>query len=128
MHSKVLVCLIVALGMLVVAGSAFADSSYIYSALGVPGGPDTSRSQALHIGVGQYAFIFYDLAGDADIFVHPINAFANPLLLVVNDTFVGFALWLDFEGFTAGYMQYGVYTCAGGPPCVFGFRRGTIYL
>lgn len=128
MRTNFVVSLTVALGLLIVVESARADSSFTYSALGVPGGPDNSRSQALNIGVGQYAFLFYDLAGDNDIFVHPINAAANPLFLIVNNTFTGYALWLDFEGFNSGYLQYGVYTCAGGLPCVFGFRQGTIFL
>lgn len=130
MRTRFLASLIVAMGIQISVASSWADSSFTYSALGVPGGPDNSRSQALNIGTGQYAFIFFDLAGDNDIFVHPINALANPLLVVVNSNsaFTGFALWLDFEGFNSGFLQYGVYTCTGGPPCSFGFRRGTIFL
>ena len=129
MRTPLMVSLImITLGLGMAAEPVRADSAFTYSALGVPGGPDNSRSQALHIGTGQYAFIFFDLAGDNDIFVHPINAFANPLLLIVNDTFTGYALWLDFEGFNGNRLQYGVYTCAGPLPCVFGFRQGTILL
>ena len=120
MRTFLIVSLILVASLVIGIAPAAADSTLNY--------PDTSRSQAINLGGGQHAFVFFDIPGDNDIFVHPINAFANPLLLVVNDTFTGYALWLDFEGFNGNRLQYGVYTCGGPLPCVFGFRQGTILL
>jgi hypothetical protein len=121
MRARFLVSLIVALGVLIAVGSAWADSSITY--------PDNSRSEAINLGGGQHAFIFFDIPHDNDIFVHPVDFSANLLFVSVNQTFNGFSLWLDFEGFNSGYLQYGVYVCTGVPgSCSFGSRRGTLFL
>jgi hypothetical protein len=120
MRTFLLTGLVVAVAVVIGVGSAAADSTVNY--------PDTSRSQAIDLGGGQHAFVFFDVPGDNDIFVHPVTFGANPLFVSLNQTFNGFALWLDFEGFNGGFMQFGVYTCNGGPPCGFGARRGTFFL
>jgi hypothetical protein len=122
MRTFLLASLIVTLSVVIGIGSAAADSTVNY--------PDTSRSQAIDLGGGQHAFVFFDIPGDNDIFIHPVTFAAN-LLLVNLQGFVGFAIWLDFEGFNGQFMQFGVYTCNGGPPCGFGnppIRRGTFFL
>jgi len=121
MRTSFVIGLIVACGVLVSVGLAAADSSLDY--------PDGSKSQAINLGNGQHAFVFFDIPGDNDIFVHPVDFNANLLFVNVNNTFSGFALWLDFEGFNQGFMQFGVYTCNGVPTsCSFGSRRGTLFL
>lgn len=115
--------LIVAMAVMIGAGPAAADSTVNY--------PDNSRSQALDLGSGQHGFVFFDIPGDNDIFVHPVTFGANLLFVALSQTFTGFAFWLDFEGFNSGYLQYGVYACSGTPPCAFGnppVRRGTLLL
>lgn len=119
MRMRLAAILIVMLGVLIGVGTANADSSFTY--------PDGSRSQAFNLGNG-IAFVFFDLPGDGDIFIHPVDFFANTLRVAVNSTFTGFALWLDFEGFNQGYQQYGVYSCDFSLPCSFGSRRGTLLL
>jgi hypothetical protein len=123
MRRRFLVSLIVALGVLFAVGSASADSSLTY--------PDNSRSQAINLGGGQHAFVFFDIPGDNDIFVHPVDFNANFLFVSLNQSFNGFGIWLDFEGFNQGFLQYGVYTCNGvQTSCGFGAptRRGTLFL
>ena len=121
MRTKLLVSLIVAVSVVIGVGSAAADSNLTY--------PDSSRSLAIDLGGGQHAFVFFDIPGDNDIFVHPVNFAATLLQVTVNQTFTGFALWLDFEGFNGQFMQFGVYTCTGvQTSCSFGARRGTFFL
>jgi hypothetical protein len=116
--------LIVAVSVVIGVGSAAADSTLTY--------PDTSRSQAINLGGGQHAFVFFDIPGDNDIFVHPVDFSANLLFVSLSQTFNGFGIWLDFEGFNSGFMQFGVYTCTGvQTSCGFGnpaIRRGTFFL
>jgi hypothetical protein len=123
MHTFRLATLIVTLSIVIGIGSAAADSTVVY--------PDDSRSQAIDLGGGQHAFVFFDIPGDNDIFIHPVTFGAN-LLLVNLQGFLGYAIWLDFEGFNGGFMQFGVYTCAGtSQSCGFGnppIRRGTFFL
>jgi hypothetical protein len=121
MRTFLLASLIVTVSVLIGVGPAAADSNLTY--------PDTSRSQAIDLGGGQHAFVFFDIPGDNDIFVHPVTFAANLLFVSLNQTFNGFALWLDFEGFNGGFMQFGVYTCTGvQTSCSFGARRGTFFL
>jgi hypothetical protein len=121
MRARFLVSLIAALSVLVAVGAASANSTVNY--------PDNTRSQALDLGGGRHAFVLFDIPGDNDIFVHPIDVFADLLLVSVNNTFTGYALWLDFEGFNGDLMQFGVYTCSGSSAgCAFGGRRGTLFL
>jgi hypothetical protein len=120
MRTSLLVSLVVTLGILIGVGSAVA-SNVTY--------PDGSFSQAINLGNGTHAFVFFDNPGNHDIFVHPVDFFADLLLVTVNSTFVGYALWLDFEGFNQGFMQFGVYVCTGSSQsCFFGNRRGTLFL
>jgi hypothetical protein len=121
MRTFLLASLIVMMSVVIGVGPAAADSFVTY--------PDNSKSQAINLGGGQHAFVFFDIPGDNDIFVHPVDFAAN-LLLVSLQGFGGYAIWLNFEGFNAGYMQFGVYTCAGPAPtsCGFGNRRGTFLL
>src|SRR5688572_3767200 len=109
MRTFLLASLIVMMAVVIGVGPAAADSTLNY--------PDTSRSQAINLGGGQHAFVFFDIPGDNDIFVHPVDFSANLLFVSLSQTFFGFAIWLDFEGFNGGALQYGVYTCNGGPPC-----------
>ena len=91
--------------------------------------PDGSTSQAINLGNGQHAFVFFDNPGDLDIFVHPVDFFADLLLVTLNGTISGYALWLDFEGQNGGFLQYGIYACTGSSQsCSFGARRGTLLL
>ena len=120
MRTFLIVSLILVASLVIGVGSAAADSTINY--------PDTSRSQAINLGGGQHAFVFFDIPGDNDIFVHPVD-FSAFLLAVSLQGFVGFGIWLDYEGINSGYLQYGVYTCnatSGG--CAFGIRRGTFLL
>lgn len=124
MRTSILIGLLVLCCVLVAVGPAAAvDSEVLY--------PDDSVSLALRIGSGLYAFVFFDNAGDFDIFIHPIDSFAELLFVSLASTFTGFAFWLDFEGFNGGFEQYGVYTCpsANSFGCtVSGVRRGTFFL
>lgn len=104
MRTSLLAILIVTFGILISVGPAAAvDSSVLY--------PDDSSSLALRIGSGLYAFVFFDDAGDFDIFIHPIDSFAELLFVTLASTFTGWAFWLDFEGFSGGLEVYGVYRC-----------------
>ena len=122
MRTSLLIGLLVTLCALVGVGTAAADSFVTY--------PDSSKSDAYNLGGGLHAFVFYDDAGDFDIFVHAVNFSAN-LLLVNLLGFNGYAFWLDFEGTSGPYDVYGVYSCTstGGVFCtVSGVRRGTLLL
>ena len=122
MRTSLLASLIVALGIILISvGPAAADSFIEY--------PDSTVSRVVALGGGSHGFVLFDFAGDFDIFVHPVNAFSD-LQGVSLAGFVGFALWLDFEGTTpGGLLVYGVYTCTGSPfSCSFGSRRGTLLL
>ena len=121
MHTKLLVSLIVAVCILMGVGPAGADSNLTY--------PDGTSSQAINLGGGQHIFVLFDNSGTRNIFVHPVDFSANLLLVSVNPTFVGFGLWLNFEGVNQGFLQYGVYVCTGSSTsCAFGNRRGTLFL
>ena len=119
MRTSLLVSLIVTLGILIsVVGPAAADSNLFY--------PDGgSHSLALNLGNGLQAFVFFNDIDD--IFIHPVDLFAN-LVQVNLSGFVGFGLFLDFEGLNQGFLQYGVYTCTGSAQsCAFGNRRGSFF-
>ncbi|MGH7338930.1 MAG: hypothetical protein ACREKH_00405 [Candidatus Rokuibacteriota bacterium] len=104
MRTNILIGLLVLCCVLVAVGPAAAvDSEVLY--------PDDSTSLALRIGSGLYAFVFFDDAGDFDIFIHPIDSFAELLFVSLASTFTGWAFWLDFEGFSGGFEVYGVYRC-----------------
>ena len=122
MRTKLLINLIVAVCVLMGVGQAAADSNLNY--------PDGTFSEVINLGGGQHAFVLFDNPGDRDIFVHPVDFSGNLLFVNVNNTFMGFGLWLDFEGQTnQGFLQYGVYVCAGSSQsCSFGNRRGTLFL
>ena len=120
MRTNLLVSLFIALCVLIGVGPAAAtDVTY----------PDGSFSQVFNLGNGAHAFVFFDNPGDHDIFVHPVDFSTNLFQVSLNNTFIGFALWLDFEGLNGGFMQFGVYTCTGSSQsCSFGNRRGTLFL
>ena len=121
MRIRFVISVITVLAALSAVSPSWADSSLVY--------PDNSRSQAISLGGGAHGFVFFDIPGDNDIFVHPVDFNANLLLVTVSNTFTGFALWLDFEGFSGNFLQYGVYTCNGSSfSCAFGSRRGTLFL
>src|SRR5262249_46036723 len=110
------------MSLLFVIGSASADSTLIY--------PDQSRSLAIDLGSGQHAFVFFDVPGDDDIFVHAVDFFANFKFVSLGPGLGGFGIWLDFEGVSGTRLQYGVYTCSGvvQTSCNFGGRLGTLFL
>ena len=120
MRTSLLVGLIVTLCVLVSVGSSTADSTVNY--------PDTSVSDAFYLGGGVLAFVFFDNAGDGDIFIHVVTGFGDLTPASLNQ-FTAYAFWLDFEGNTnQGFQQFGIYTCTstGGQFCnVSGVRRGT---
>jgi len=123
MRTSLLASLIVALGIILISvGPAAADSFIEY--------PDSTVSRVVALGGGSHGFVLFDFSagGDLDIFVHPVNAFSD-LQFVSLAGFVGFALWLDFEGTSGPFLVYGVYTCLGSSfSCSFGSRRGTLLL
>jgi hypothetical protein len=120
MRTRLLIGLIVTLCFLGGVGSASADSFLTF--------PDGTQTEAIDIGSG-IAFVSIDNPGDGDIFIHPVNFSANLLFVTLNNTFSGFAIWLDFEGFNGGFRQYGVFVCTGAQTsCSFGSRRGTFFL
>lgn len=125
MKTKLLLGLLALCCVAVAVGPAAADSNITY--------PDGSFSLAQYIGGNAIAFIFNDVPGDSDYFIHVVNFAANLSLAglpvsggaIVN----GFAFWLDFEGFNQGFLQYGVYSCTGVQTnCGFNGRRGTLFL
>jgi len=118
MRTSLLVSLIVAVGIFIGVGTAAADSSVFY--------PDGgSSSLAINLGNGAHAFVFFNDIDD--IFIHPVDFFADLVQVNLNG-FVGFAIFLNFEGLNQGFQQYGVFTCTGFPSCFFGARRGTFFL
>jgi hypothetical protein len=122
MRTNLVVSLLIALCILIGVGPA-AASNVTY--------PDGSVSQVFNLGNGAHAFVFFDNAGDNDIFIHAVDFFADLFRVTLNGI-PGDALWLDFEGFTGGgLMQYGVYSCLTSSfvSCSsFGNRRGTLFL
>ena len=122
MRTSLLVTLLVTLCVLMSLGPA-AASTVTY--------PDGSTSQAINLGNGAHAFVFFDNPGDGDIFVHPVDFFADLQSVSLNGL-NGFAFWLDFEGFNGGFMQYGIYSCNTSNnrvSCsISGVRRGTLFL
>ncbi len=71
--------------------------------------PDTSRSFNFNLGFGQNAVLFWDLAGDADMFVHTANASGVPFFVSVAGFFIGITFWLDFRGFVGSQMLFNVW-------------------
>lgn len=71
--------------------------------------PDNSQSFNFNLGFGQNAVLFWDLAGDADMFVHTANANGIPFFVSVGGIFVGIAFWLDFQGFVGSRMLFNVW-------------------
>lgn len=124
MRTNIFIGLLVACCVLVSVGPAAADSDVLY--------PDDSFSTAINLGNGLHAFVFFDDAGDFDIFIHPIDFFAELLFVSLGGSFNGFAFWLDFEGITGGgFEQYGVYRCPGANAVgctVNGNRIGSFFL
>lgn len=122
MRTKLFIGLLIMFGALIAAGPAAADSFLTY--------PDGSGSQAIDLGNGNHAFVFIDRPGDDDIFIHPVNFFANLLFVSLSNTFAGFGIWLDFDGFTSGgFARYFVRVCSGSPGgCNFGGDVGTFFL
>lgn len=122
MRTSLLVGLLVTLCVVVGVGTAAATDSHLDY-------PDTSFSQAFYLGNGNIAFVFWDFAGDRDIFVHPVGPFADLIFVALNSTFTGFGLWLDYEGKNGSFFQYGVYACKGSSSsCSFSGRLGTLFL
>ena len=123
MRTSFLIGLIIALGVLIGAGPAVADSTVNY--------PDGSSSLALDLGGGAQAFVFFNDLVPPDVFVHAVDSFANLFQVTLNPGgFNGFAIFLGFEGFNQGFRQYGVYTCTGfsNQTCnVSGVRRGSYF-
>ena len=89
--------------------------------------PDGSFSRAILL-PGGIAFLFWDLPGDFDMFIHSGDFSANLQNVILAGTFVGSLFWLNFEGFSGPFMQFGVYVCQGSPSCFFSGRVGTIFL
>lgn len=123
MRTKLLVSLMVVLCVLIGVGQA-AASSVDY--------PDGSSSLAINLGGGENAFVFLnDLLPQPDIFIHPVNSFGD-LVSVNLSGFIGFAIYLAFEGTTpGGLQQYGVFTCSVSNLVfcnVTSTRRGTFFL
>lgn len=123
MHTKLLISLMVVLCVVIGVGPAAAsDVNY----------PDGSSSLAIDLGGGVHAFVFFNDLVPPDIFIHPVNSFAD-LVQVNLSGFVGFAIFLSFEGFTPeGFQQFGVFTCNTSQSFVAcdvsGIRRGTFFL
>jgi hypothetical protein len=121
MRTRLVIGLMVAFGILIGVGPAAAISSVTF--------PDGTFTEAIPLGNGAQAFVSIDNPGDGDIFIHPVDVFSNLLLVTLNNSFTGFAIWLDFEGFNQGFKQYGVYVCTGSSgSCSFGSRRGTFFI
>jgi hypothetical protein len=121
MRTSLLVSLLFALCILIGVGPA-AASNVNY--------PDGTSSLAINLGNGQHAFVFFNNLVPPDIFIHSVGFFAD-LVSVQLSSFVGFAFWLEFEGFNQGFQQFGVYTCntSNLVSCnVSGTRRGTFFL
>ncbi len=93
--------------LLLAAPDANAQPTVIY--------PDSSRSFAFNLGFGLNAFLFWDLAGDADIFIHPANASGNFFPIQLDALTPGLAYWLDFIGFSGPFMVFNVFVTTGGP-------------
>src|SRR5262245_1761057 len=79
-------------------GESLADSVADY--------PDTSFSEAIFVGSG-IAFVFWDVPGDKDLFIHSVDFLAFPQNVPFANTF-GSGFWLDFEGFSGPFLQFGV--------------------
>jgi hypothetical protein len=88
--------------------------------------PDSSFSRAILLPNG-IVFLFIDFPGDLDIFIHSVNFSANLQNVILEGVFVGSLFWLDFEGFSGPFLQFGVYRCPGNP-CSFTGRVGTLLL
>ena len=123
MRNILTVGLLVTLCVVAGVGTAAADSTINYL--------DNSRSQAINLGIfGTNAFVFFDLPGDNDVFVHAVNGSGNLVFIQINNTpFQGWALWLDFEGTQGGFLRYGVYGCFGTQSsCSWSNRLGSLFL
>ena len=123
MRTGLVVGLLVTLCVLVGVGPAAADSTVNYRF--------GASSLALNLGNGLHAFVFFDDLIPPDIYIHPVDFFANLLQVTLNNTFTGFAIQLVFENFNQGFRQYGVYTCVSFSfqTCnVSSVRRGTFFI
>jgi hypothetical protein len=78
------------------------------------GFPDGNVSAVLPAGpAGTHVNLFWNLAGDPDIFVFNVDAFANPLLVPVLGPPAG-AYWVNFVGFDGlGRFVFDVYANQG---------------
>jgi hypothetical protein len=114
----ILIGLMLVVGVLIGVGTAAADSNVTY--------PDNTVTEAISLGCdGCHAFVAIDNPGDGDIFIHPVNFFGNLLFVQLGNTsaFSGFAIWLDFRGFSGSFRVYDVYVCSGSQTsCSFNFR------
>jgi hypothetical protein len=121
MRTSLLIGIIVAICLFIGVGSAAADSRVRYN--------DGSFSDAYFLGSsGLSAFVFYDIAGDGDIFIHAINALSNLLPVSVFGV-PGYGFWFDFRGSSGGCLVYDVFSCTSpvGQVCtVSGTYRGSV--
>ena len=108
MKNLILGAAIISALLLLAVPAVWADSSVTY--------PDSSFSQVIDLGGGIHANIFFDFAGDNDIFTHHVNTFGNFWFLSLAGFPSGLAYWADFRGFFGSRMLFDVWVNQG-----FGF-------
>ena len=92
--------------LLLAVPAAWADSSVTY--------PDNSFSLVQNPGGGGIiAFIFVDVPGDFDIFVHSVNRFGNLVFVSLEGFPAGLAYWADFKGTVSGRLLFDVFVFQG---------------
>jgi len=87
-------------------GSAQFSSTVVY--------PDGSQSLNQNLGFGINASIFFDLAGDFDIFTHHTNAIGGFTTLSLQGFPAGIAYFLDFLGTVNTRLLFDVFVTTGG--------------